>query len=96
MSIPCTTQLANNVVVMVGQSVDGLQSDLEHIGAGLLGNKVPVGIVTSPKPPKHTYVHNQVFSSNPAQTIQNQEDQELLDQLNIALQVMAAGGYRIL
>ena len=34
-----TLQLAQNVLVMFGESVDDLQDNLEQIGAGLLGQK---------------------------------------------------------
>ena len=83
---------------MFGESVDDLQDNLEHIGAGLLGqkgDKKVVGVITPPATtwPQQTptYVHTQQFSHNPDKTIQDNKDQELMDQLNVALEVMAAG-----
>ena len=73
-----------------------LQSNLEQIGASLLGNnRVPVGIVT-PSPVQHqsyTYVPNQQFSMDPEKDTESWEEQELLDQLNVALEVMATGNH---
>ena len=93
-----TLQLAQNVLVMFGESVDDLQDNLEQIGAGLLGqkgDKKVVGVITPPAttwPQKTpTYVHTQQFSHNPDKTIEDSKDQELIDQLNVALEVMAAG-----
>ena len=84
-------QLAQNVVVMVADSVEDLQKVLENVGAGLLGqNKVPVGIVLPETVSKPTYIHSQQFATRPDQVLQQQHDQVLLDQLNVALEVMSA------
>ena len=76
---------------MIGDSVMNLQGNLEQIGAGLVGDRVPIGIVTSSPTQPPTFVHSQHFTSDPDKAIQELEDQELLDQLNVALEVMATG-----
>ena len=77
---------------MIGDSVMNLQGNLEQIGSGLMGDRVPIGIVASSPPTQPpTFVHSQHFTSDPDKAIQELEDQELLDQLNVALEVMATG-----